>query len=219
MRDRRPEQVKLPFFLWTRGAVPRLIEEQFGVVLAVRTVGDYLAPRRLTAQKPVVRVCERIEPAVQRWLTEDYPAIAARANREGAAIWLGAETGLRSRSYPGTSFSPGGRPPVTKGSGAYFGCSLISSITNRGELAFMVYDGKFNAAVFRDFMERLIEQAEGRELFLILDNLKVHKARVLRPWHEEQAHEIELFFIPSYSPDLNPDEILNHDLKANAVGR
>lgn len=219
IRDRRPEQMKLPFFLWTREAVQRLIEEQFGVVLAVRTVGDYLARWQFTPQKPVVRVYERSEPAVQRWLTEDYPAISARAKREGAAIWWGDETGLRSRSYTGTSFSPRGKTPVTKGSGAYFGCNLISAITNRGELAFMVYDGKFNAAVFQDFMERLIKQAEGRKVFLILDNLRVHKAKVLRPWHEEHAHEIELFFLPSYSPDLNPDEILNHDLKANAVGR
>jgi len=219
IRDRRPEQLKLPFFLWTREAVQRLIEEQFGITLAVRTVGDYLARWGFTAQKPLVRVYERSEPAVQRWLNIEYPAIAARAKREGAAIWWGDETGLRSRSYTGTSYSPRGKTPVTRGSGAYFGCNLISAITNRGELAFMVYDGKFNAATFLEFMERLVKQAGGRKVFLILDNLKVHKAKVLRPWHAEHAHEIELFFIPSYSPDLNPDEILNHDLKANAVGR
>ena len=219
IRDRRPEQMKLPFYLWTREAVQRLILEQCGVSLAVRTVGDYLARWGFTAQKPVVRVYERSEPAVQRWLTEQYPAIVARAKKEGAGIWWGDETGLRSRSYTGTSFSPRGRTPVTKGSGKHFGCNLISAITNRGELAFLVYEGSFNAATFQDFMERLIKQAAGRKVYLILDNLQVHKAKVLRPWHAEHAHEIELFFIPSYSPDLNPDEILNHDLKANAVGR
>jgi transposase len=219
IRDRRPEQVKLPFYLWTREAVQRLIMEQFGIHLAIRTIGDYLARWGFTAQKPVVRVYERSEPAVQRWLTEQYPAIVARAKKEGAGIWWGDETGLRSRSYTGTSYSPRGKTPVTKGSGKHFGCNLISAITNRGELAFLVYEGSFNAATFLDFMERLIKQAAGRKVFLILDNLQVHKAKVLRPWHVAHAHEIELFFIPSYSPDLNPDEILNHDLKANAVGR
>jgi transposase len=218
IRDRRPEQVKLPFYLWTREAVQRLILESFGIHLAVRTVGDYLRRWGFTPQKPVVRVYERSEPAVQRWLTEEYPAIVARAKKEGAGVWWGDETGLRSRSYTGTSFSPRGKTPVTRGSGKYFGCNLISALTNRGELAFMVYEGSFNAAIFQDFMERLIKQA-GRKLFLILDNLRVHKAKVLRPWLAEHAAEIELFFIPSYSPDLNPDEILNHDLKANAVGR
>lgn len=218
IRDRRPEQLKLPFYLWTREAVQRLIFETFGITLAIRTVGDYLDRWGFTVQKPVVRVYERSEPAVQRWLTEEYPAIAARAKAEGAGIWWGDETGLRSRHYTGTSYSPRGKTPVTKGSGKYFGCNLISALTNRGELAFMVYDGKFNAAVFLDFMQRLVKQA-GRKVFLILDNLRVHKAKVLQPWLAEHAAEIELFFIPSYSPDLNPDEILNHDLKANAVGR
>lgn len=219
LRDRRPEQVKLPFFLWTREAVQRLILERCGVELAIRTVGDYLSRWGFTVQKPVVRVYERSEPAVQRWLTEEYPSIVARAKREGAAIWWGDETGLRSRHYTGTSYSPRGQTPVTKGSGKVFGVNLIAAITNRGELAFMLYDGKFNAATFQEFMERLIKHAAGRKVFLILDNLKVHKAKVLRPWHEEHKDEIELFFIPSYSPELNPDELLNHDLKANAIGR
>lgn len=218
IRDRRPEQVKLPFYLWTREAVQRLIQEECGITLAIRTVGDYLARWGFTAQKPLVRVYERSEPAVQRWLNEEYPAIVVRAKTEGAGIWWGDETGLRSRSYTGTSYSPRGKTPVTRGSGKYFGCNLISAITNRGELAFMVFEGKFNAAVFLDFMGRLVKQA-GRKIFLILDNLRVHHAKVLRPWLEEHAADIELFFIPSYSPDLNPDEILNHDLKANAVGR
>jgi transposase len=219
IRDRRPEQLKLPFFLWTREAVQRLILERCGVHLAIRTVGDYLARWGFTVQKPVVRVYERNDEAVNRWRTKEYPAIARRAKRQGARIWWGDETGLRSRHYTGTSYSPRGKTPVTRGSGKVFGCNLISAITNRGELAFMVYEGKFNADTFRDFMERLIKQAGGRKVFLILDNLKVHKAKVLRPWHAEHSHEIELFFIPSYSPDLNPDELLNHDLKANAVGR
>lgn len=218
IRDRHPEQLKLPFYLWTREAVQKLIEQECGITLAVRTVGDYLERWGFTAQKPAVRVYERSEPAVQRWLNEEYPAIAARAKKEGAGIWWGDETGLRSRSYTGTSFSPRGKTPVTRGSGKYFGCNLISALTNRGELAFMVYDGKFNAAVFLDFMGRLVKQA-GRKVFLILDNLRVHHAKVLRPWLAEHVADIELFYIPSYSPDLNPDEVLNHDLKANAVGR
>jgi transposase len=219
IRDRCPDQLKLPFFLWTREAVQALIRKRFGIELAVRTVGDYLARWGFTAQKPAVRVYERNEAAVQRWLTVDYPAIAARAKRERATIWWGDETGLRSRHYSGTSFSPRGKTPVTRGSGKHFGCNLFSAITNRGQLAFRIYDGKFNAEIFRDCMQRLIRQNKSKKVFLILDNLRVHHARVLKPWLEENRRHIELFFIPSYSPDLNPDELLNHDLKANAVGR
>lgn len=218
IRDRHPEQLKLPFYLWTREAVQRLILQECGIELSIRTVGNYLARWGFTSQKPAVRVYERSEPAVRRWLDEDYPAIAARAKTEGAGIWWADETGLRSRSYTGRSYSPRGTTPLTRGSGKYFGCNLISALTNKGELAFMVYDGKFNAAVFIEFLDRLVKQA-GRKIFLILDNLRVHHAKALKPWLVEHAADIELFFIPSYSPDLNPDEILNHDLKANAVGR
>lgn len=219
IRDRCPDQVKLPFALWTREAVQRLISEQFGIDLAIRTVGDYLARWGFTVQKPAVRVYECSAEAVRRWVEEVYPKIAARAKAEGAGIWWGDETGLRSRHYTGTSYSPRGKTPITRGSGKHFGCNLFSAITNRGELAFRVYEGKFNAAIFQDCMERLVKQADGRKVFLILDNLRVHHAKVLQPWLEAHRHEIELFFIPSYSPHLNPDELLNHDLKANAVGR
>lgn len=219
IRDRCPEQQKLPFALWTREAVQRLILEQFGIELAIRTVGDCLQRWGFTVQKPVVRVYECKEEAVRRWVSEEYPRIAARAKLEGAGIWWGDETGLRSRHYTGTSYSPRGKTPVTRGSGKVFGCNLFSAITNRGELAFRVYEGSFNATLFLDCLERLVTQAAGKKVFLILDNLRVHHAKVLRPWLDEHRDQIELFFIPSYSPHLNPDELLNHDLKANAVGR
>lgn len=219
IRDRCPEQVKLPFALWTREAVQRLIHDQFGIELGVRAVGDYLARWGFTVQKPAVRVYECSTEAVRRWVEEEYPRIAARAKAEGAGIWWGDETGLRSRHYTGTSYSPRGKTPITRGSGKHFGCNLFSAITNKGELAFRVYEGTFNAAIFQDCMERLVSHANGKKVFLILDNLRVHHAKVLQPWLDEHRQEIELFFIPSYSPHLNPDELLNHDLKANAVGR
>jgi hypothetical protein len=156
---------------------------------------------------------------VRRWREVDYPAIAARAKREGARIWWGDETVLYSRHYTGTSYSPRGKTPVTRGSGKHFGCNLFTATTNQGELAFRFYDGKFNADVFRDCMERLIRHASGRKVCLILDNLRVHHAKVLKPWLADHANEIELFHLPSHSPQLNPDELLNHDIQANAVGR
>lgn len=214
-----PDQQKLPFALWTREAVQRLIFEKFGVELSIRSVGNYLERWGFTAQKPVVRVYECKEEAVKTWLEVEYPKIVARAKLEGAGIWWGDETGLRSRHYTGTSYSPRGKTPVTHGSGKVFGCNLFSAITNKGELAFRLYEGMFNAEIFKDCMERLITHAAGKKVFLILDNLRVHHANVLKPWLEENRSRIELFFIPSYSPHLNPDEILNHDLKANAVGR
>lgn len=219
IRDNCPDQLKLPFALWTREAVQRLIEERFGIQLALRTITDYLARWGFTAQKPVARAYERNDAAVRRWLDEEYPALVARAKREKALIWWGDETGLRSRHQTGTSFSPRGQTPVTRATAKRFGCNLATAITNRGELAFMIYDGSFNVAVFQEFLGRLLRQNDGRKVILVLDNLRVHHAKALQPFLAENAALLELVFLPSYCPELNPAEILNHDIKANAVGR
>ncbi len=218
MRGNCPNQLKFPFALWTREAVQALIAREFGIRLAITTVGNYLCRWGFTPQKPAVRAYERNPEAVRRWLEEEYPAIVARAKREGALIWWGDEMGLRSRHVAGRSYSPKGQTPVVAATGKVFGCNMMSAITNRGELAFMLFEGSFNAAVFLEFAERLVQQA-SQKVFLILDNLNVHKAKVARPWFEENADKIERFFLPSYSPDLNPDEILNQDLKTNAIGK
>jgi transposase len=219
IRDHNPDQLKLPFYLWTREAVQRLIGERLSVEMDLTTVGRYLEKWGFTAKKPMVRACQRNEERVRRWLEEEYPDIVARARREGARIWWGDETGLKSRHHTGTSFSPRGQTPVVRATGKVFGCNIVSAITNQGHLAFMVYESSFNAATFHEFLTRLLLESPDQKVFLILDNLRVHRAKVLQPWLAQNKDRIELFFLPPYSPDLNPDELLNHDLKANAVGR
>ncbi len=218
IRGNCPNQLKFPFALWTREAVQALVASEFGIDLAITTVGNYLRRWGFTPQKPAVRAYERNPEAVRRWLEEQYPAIVARAKKEGALIWWGDEMGIRSRHVAGRSYAPKGETPVVSATGKYFGCNMISAITNRGELAFMLFEGKFNAAVFLEFSERLLQQT-SQKVFLILDNLRVHNAKVAAPWFEENKEKIERFFLPSYSPDLNPDELLNQDLKTNAIGK
>lgn len=219
IRDHNPDQLKLPFYLWTREAVQGLVRERLSIDMDISTVGRYLEKWGFTAQKPIVRAYQRSDERVRRWLEEEYPAIVERARAERARIWWGDETGLKSRHHTGTSFSPKGTTPVVRATGAVFGCNVVSAITNQGHLCFMVYEGSFNAMTFKDFMERMVMESPDSKIFLVLDNLRVHHAKVLQPWLAENKERIELFFLPSYSPDLNPDELLNHDLKANAVGR
>lgn len=216
-----PDQLRLPFALWTRQAVIDLARRRFGVSLSLSTVGRYLRGWGLTPQKPMRRAYERDPVAVRKWLDEHYPAIARRAKREKAEIHWGDEMGLRSDHQTGTSYSKRGVTPVIPGTGQRFGCSMISTVTNRGTLAFMVFTERFTAAVCLRFLKRLVRHAGsgGRKVFLILDGHPVHKAAKVRRWAEAHADQIELFLLPSYSPDLNPDEFLNNDVKANALGR
>lgn len=218
LRDKMPDQLKLPFYLWTREAVVALVARRFGVAISVWTAGRYLKRWGFTPQKPMRRAYERNEEAVRRWLEEEYPVIRRRAKAEGAAIYWGDEMGLRSDHVAGRSYSLKGETPVVDATGKRFGCSMISAITNRGRLNFMVFEGRFAAPVFLTFLRRLTRQA-GRKVFVIVDGHPVHRARKVKVWLDANVERIELFYLPGYSPHLNPDEVLNQDVKANAVGR
>lgn len=218
VKDRHLEQLKMPFCLWTREAVSELIERKFGVHLSVWTVGRYLKRWGFTPQKPLRRAFERDPKEVSRWLEEEYPAICKQAKTEGAEIYWGDEMGLRSDYVVGRSYGRRGETPVIPGTGQRFGCNMISAITNRGRLNFMVFKRRFRVDVFLDFLKRLVRQAE-RKVFLIVDGHPVHRSGKAKAWLKSNAHRICLFFLPAYSPELNPDEMLNQDVKSNAVGR
>jgi len=216
--SRPPDQLKLPFYLWTREAVGRLIERKYGVRLSVWTVGRYLRVWGFSPQKPMRRAFEADPEAVRRWLEEDYPLIKALARREQAEIYWGDEMGLRSDHVTGTSWGRRGQTPVIPGTGQRFGCGVISALTNRGRLYFLVLRQKFKAQVFIDFLSRL-ERQVGRKAFLIVDRHPVHRAAKVKHWLGKKGRRLKLFYLPAYRPDLNPDEYLNQDVKSNAVGR
>ena len=190
--DALPDQLKLPFYLWTRAAVVRLIEREYGITVSLTTVGRYLKHWGMSPQKPVRRAYERNDAAIARWLRQEYPAIARQAKQEKAVIYWGDEMGLRSDHVTGTSYSLLGQTPLVRATGQRFGCNMISAITNRGHLAFMVFHGKFDGPWFIQFMQRLLRQAPNK-LYLIR--------------------------MPGYCPELNPDELLNQDVKTNALGK
>lgn len=215
---RCPDQLRLPFTLWTREAVRRVLQRDFGVEVSVWTVGRYLNEWGLTPQKPLTRAYEQNPAAVRRWLDEEYPAIRAEAHALGAEIHWGDEMGFRSDYHAGRTYGRRGQTPVVPATGQRFRANVISSVTNRGRLAFMVFREGFTTTVFLRFVRRLIRLVR-RPVFLVVDSHPVHRARGVTRWVTAHAGAIRLIFLPGYSPDLNPDEFLNHDVKANAVGR
>src|ERR1700693_1562679 len=216
-----PDQLSLPFALWTREAVQALLSRKFDLQVSVWTVGRYLRTWGLTPQKPVRRAYEQNPVAVRKWLEEEYPAIRGAARQWKAQIhWLD-EMGLRSDHQAGRSWGRRGETPVVMGTGQRFRCNMISSITNRGRLAFMIFRQRFTARVFLNFLNRLVRltRKTRRKVFLIADGHPVHKSRLVNRWLAEHAAQIQVFCLPSYSPELNPDELLNQDVKTNALGR
>lgn len=213
-----PDQLKLPFYLWTRAAVASLITREYGVAVSLVTVGRYLKTWGLSPQKPVRRAYERNDAAIARWLTREYPAIARQARREHATIYWGDEMGLRSDHVTGTSYAPVGHTPVVRATGQRFGCNMISAITNKGGLSFMVFQGKFNTSVFVAFMQRLLKQVAGN-IYLIVDGHPVHRSGAAKRFVDRYKQRLRLIRLPGYCPELNPDELLNQDVKTNGLGK
>ena len=212
--DTTPEQLKFKFALWTREAVRQLILHDLGIDLPISTVGHYLKKWEFTSQVPIKRAYERNDAKVQQWLKEEYPCIEERAKKEKAEIQWADETACVSLPSRITGYAPKGKTPVMEHPAKRFKINMISSISNRGKLRFMLYDRNLDADLFITFLERLI-RSNDRKVFLILDNLRIHHAKVVKAWVEEHKDQIELFYLPAYSPDLNPDEYLNNDFKRN----
>lgn len=212
--DRTPDQEKMPFVLWERVAIRDLIKRKFGVTIALRTVSEYLKRWGMTPQRPIQRAREQNSVAVNKWLEETYPEIKKQAVKDGATIFWADETGVQNGCNYGKSYAPKGKTPVVKKQGKRLRINMISAVSNKGTVRFMVYSSTMNQQRFIEFLKRLVKGAD-KKVFVIVDNLKVHHGKIVKKWAEDNSENIELFFIPSYSPELNPDEYLNRDLKRN----
>ena len=212
MREHFPEELGIDSALWTRKAVQSLMEQVSGKLVPIRTVGEYLKRWGFTPQKPLKRAYEQNPKAVENWLDSEYPAIVQRAQEEKAEIAWGDESGMRSDDQVGRGYAPVGKTPEIQLSSKRASVNYIASISNQGKVRFMLYSEKLTAQVFIVFLERLIAQ-RTRKLMWIVDRHPVHRSKLVKQWLEEHHKDIEMLFLPSYSPELNPAEYLNCDVK------
>ena len=206
VRTKNPLQLNFEFALWTLAMIRELIRRDFAVSLSEVSVGRLMRRLGFSPQRPLYRAWQQDPALVERWRTEDYPKIAARAKREGALIYFADESGIRSDHHAGTTWAQVGQTPVVKATGARYGLNMLSAVNALGHFRFMTVEGRVNASVFRDFLKRLITGME-RKIFLIVDGHPAHKARLVSRFVEDNADAIELFFLPPYAPELNPDEL------------
>ena len=212
--DTTPKQLKFKYVLWTREAIQKLIKHDFDIEMPISTVGKYLQRWEFTSQVPIKRAYERNDAKIQAWLKKEYPQIEKQSKEENAEIQWADETACVSLPSLIKGYAPKGKTPVMEHTAKRFKVNMISSITNRGKLRFMVYEENIHADLFITFLERLIASSD-KKIFLILDNLRIHHAKLVKDWVEEHKEKIVLFYLPAYSPDLNPDEYLNNDFKRN----
>jgi transposase len=209
-----PQELAIASALWTRAAVGELIQQQTGQRLPIRTVGEYLGRWGYTPQKPIRKAYRQDPQAVAQWLETTYPQIEKRAAQEGGEIHWGDEMGVRSTCQHSRGYARPGDTPALPVSGSRFSVNMISTITNQGKVRWMIYAGRMNAARFIVFLTRLIAAA-SKKVFLIVDNLSVHEAAAVEEWLADKKGKIEVFYLPKYTPERNPDEYLNCDVKTN----
>jgi transposase len=214
LRTHHPEELGIAAPLWTRRAVVQLIRQQCDVVLGVRTVGLYLERWGFTLKRPRRHSRDQDPEEVRQWLEETYPAIEARATKEGAAIYWADEVGVAADQQPARGYAPRGERATQEVPDPHIRANQISAISNRGQVRFMTYTGTMNAALFLVFLERLLRSTTGK-VFLIVDHLQVHQTPGVKAWVAAHGERLEVFYLPRYAPELNPDEYLNNDLKEN----
>jgi transposase len=215
---KNPMQLKFPFALWTVPMVVTLIYEKFNIKLSRSSVSRLLNQLGLSAQRPIWRAYQQNPEVVNQWLNEQFPKIKVMARKEKADIYFADEAGVRSDFHSGTTWGKRGQTPIVSTTGARFGLNLISAISPRGQMRFMVTKGNVGAATFIEFLKRLIHNAEN-PIFLIVDGHPAHKAKMVTKYIESVKNRLRLFFLPPYSPELNPDELVWNNLKNQGVGR
>ncbi len=213
--DKNPRELKFKFALWTRESVKALIDREFEMDMPISTVGHYLKRWQFTSKKPIKRAYERNDKKVQEWLEEEYPKIKKEAKAEDAVIWWADETSCISLPNTLKGYAKIGEKPILEHPAKKFRINMISAITNTGKSMFALYDEAINTDRFIDFLQKVIDSSD-KKVYMILDNLRVHHAKVVKAWVEEHHERIALFYLPAYSPDLNPDEYLNQDYKRSA---
>ena len=216
IRDDTPQQYRFEFALWTLAIIRELIQRRFGVSLSEASVGRLMKRPGFTPQRPLYRAWQQDEEWVAQWREQEFPKIAARAKREGTVVLFADESGIRSDHHAGTTWAPEGCTPVVKATGARYGLNMLSAISATGQLRFMTVEGRVNGAVFRDFLGRLITGVD-RKIFLIVDGHPAHKSRLVKRFVEDNAERLELFYLPPYSPQLNPDELVWGHVKSRVA--
>lgn len=215
---KNPLQLKFPFALWTRGMIRTLIWRKYHVKLSLASVGRLLAQLGLSCQRPLAKAFEQNPSLVEQWVKKEYPKIRGQANREGAEIVFADESGIRSDFHAGTTWAPIGHTPVVRQTGQRFSLNMISAVSPKGQLRFMVTRKRIGASVFVEFLKRLMHGWD-KSIFLIVDGHPTHKACLVKTFLETTKGKLRLFYLPPYSPELNPDEYVWNDVKNNGVGR
>ena len=220
--NKYPEQLQLPFMLWNRQSVRDLIKKKYHKKLGLTTISRLLAKWNMTPQKPAFKSYKQQPQIIKDWIDKKYPQIKKKAKRENTLIHWCDETSISSREIIAKGFSPKGQTPILTIPSSRFSVNMVSAIASRGDVRFMLFEKSMNGKMFIEFLRRLIKENysnSSQKIYLIVDNARVHHARIVKAWEAKHKTQIELFYLPPYAPEHNPDEYLNQVIKVKLKNR
>lgn len=210
--EKNPMQLKFKECMWTRNNIRQLIKDKYKIDIKLSTLGYYLQRWGFSVQRPAKRAYKQDQKKIDKWLNEEFPGITERADAENAEIFFGDETNIQNTCNYMRGYAPKGKTPVVKTESQKFKINMLSAVSKRGKLRFVLYKDNMDSDKLIDFMRRLVHDSP-KKVFLILDNLRVHHSKKVQAWLEKHKEEIEVFYLPPYAPEYNPDELVNSDLK------
>jgi transposase len=210
-----PDEVGMDYTLWNSKVITEFVRKEFGVTYAARSMRDVMKRMGFSCQKPIKRAYERDPAKVKIWLEIEYPRIKTQAMQEGARIYWADEMGIQSQDNRGKMYSLKGKKPIIKKSGTRFKCNVLAAITSHGHMNWTVYKDNFNGQKFIEFLKRILRQV-NQKVFMIVDNHKAHHSKEVKTYVEKNKDRIALFYLPPYSPEINPQELVNQEVKAHA---
>jgi transposase len=185
-----PAKMKFRSELWTRQLFVRAIERRVNIDMPMRTAGEYLRRWGLIPQKPF-ELCSKIKsPKLQAWIDDDYQNFVRQAKSEGGEVhWFVVKTlgGGISKIYDDLYTEKKKKAAL-----------LIATITNRGQIRFMLGRSEMSSTVFVDFMSRLSNDA-GRKVFLLAKPVKGMNHDSVKTWFAENASKLELIYLPPFA--------------------
>ena len=210
-----PDRLNMDYTLWNSKVVHEYIKTKYSVNYNRRSVRKIMTRLGFTSQKPIKLAYQRDPKKVEAWLSETYPNIKERAMREGARIYWGDEMGMQSSDNRGKTYGLKGKTPAIKKTGSRFKCNMVAATSSQGFMNWMVFEDSFTSGKFVEFLGRLVRQIK-QKVFLIVDNHSVHHSKRVKTYVEKHKDKLELFYLPAYCPDMNPQELVNQDVKANS---
>jgi transposase len=213
-----PEDHGYDTVLWTLEILVDVLKKRFDLWVSDSTVALHLHQMNLSCQKPCYQAQGQDPEKVAHFINNKFKLIQKVAQKIGADIAFEDEAGIGVMTRSGRTWGEVGSPPKVVVSDQRGGYNVLSIVTPKGELIYDVEEKPINGARYIQFLQKVLE-GRTRPLMIIADNVSFHRSKEVRDFDRANRQKIRMFFLPTHSPELNPDEQVWNEVKHRQLGK